>query len=191
MWIKPFVPFYFQTFSYLCLIETLIPYSETDLTLIACLALEKEEENDRFRVFLLTFDTESIDKWVFKLNEAISAVIDCTQCGNCCKSLMINISEEEANRLSDHLLQSRKDFDKQYVEKGNHGMMLMNQMPCHFLQNNKCTVYEHRFEGCREFPAMHLPDFQKRLFTTFMHYGRCPIIFNVLEQLKEVLLFQR
>jgi Fe-S-cluster containining protein len=191
MWINPFVLFYFQAFCYLCLIETLIPYSETDLTLIARLALEKEEENDRFRNFLLTFDTEFIDKWVFTLNEAISAAIDCTQCGNCCKSLMINISEEEADRLSDHLLQSRKDFDEQYVEKGNHGMMLMNQMPCHFLQDNKCTVYEHRFEGCREFPAMHLPGFQKRLFTTLMHYGRCPIIFNILEQLKEVLLFQR
>lgn len=187
---KTFCTLHFQTFCYLCCIETMIPYPETNLAIIASHAIEKEEENDRFRIFLLTFDAEAVDKFVFQLNESVSSVIDCTQCGNCCKSLMINISEQEANNLSGHLQQSREDFDKQYVEKGNHGMMLMNQMPCHFLQDNKCTVYEHRFEGCREFPAMHLPDFPKRLFTTFMHYGRCPIIFNVIEQLKEVLLFQ-
>jgi hypothetical protein len=58
-------------------------------------------------------------------------------------------------------------------------------MPCHFLNNNKCTVYDYRFAGCREFPALHLPNFTKRLFTTFMHYDRCPIIYNVVEGLKK------
>ena len=64
--------------------------------------------------------------------------------------------------------------------------MLMNAIPCTFLKEEKCTVYAHRFAGCREFPAMHLPNFNKRLFTTFMHYSRCPIIYNVIEGLKIV-----
>jgi len=68
-------------------------------------------------------------------------------------------------------------------------MMIMNKMPCHFLKENKCTVYEQRFSGCKEFPALHLPDFTERLFTTFMHFERCPIIFNVVEQLKLQLNF--
>jgi len=92
--------------------------------------------------------------------------------------------------LSQHLQQSRESFDEKYVEKGSNGMMLMNTIPCHFLTNNKCTVYEFRFEGCREFPAMHLPNFNKRLFTTFMHYGKCPIIYNVVEQLKTATSFK-
>lgn len=98
---------------------------------------------------------------------------------------MINVSEQEANHLSNHLQLTRTDFDEHYLEKGSNGMMLMNSIPCSFLSDNKCTVYEYRFEGCREFPAMHLPGFSRRLFTTLMHYGRCPIIFNIVEEMKE------
>ncbi len=103
---------------------------------------------------------------------------------------MINITDEEADKIAVHLNQTRKIFAEQYVEKGNNGMMIMNKMPCHFLVENKCTVYENRFRGCSEFPAMHLPNFIERLFTTFMHYDRCPIIFNVVEKLKIKLKFK-
>jgi len=126
-----------------------------------------------------------VDALVYELNEQITPKIDCTTCGNCCKSLLINVTEEEADNLSKHLQQSREMFDNQYLEKSN-TMMLMNAIPCTFLKEEKCTVYAHRFAGCREFPAMHLPNFNKRLFTTFMHYSRCPIIFNVVEALKIV-----
>jgi Fe-S-cluster containining protein len=130
-------------------------------------------------------DAVWVDSLVQQLNNEISPKIDCTKCGNCCKTLMINVSEQEADHLSQHLQLNRTDFDEQYLEKGSNGMMLMNSIPCSFLSNNKCNVYEYRFEGCREFPAMHLPGFGKRLFTTLMHYGRCPIIFNIVEEMKK------
>jgi uncharacterized protein len=97
---------------------------------------------------------------------------------------MINVTDEEADKLSTYLSKSRPEFDAQFLEKGS-SMMVINTMPCHFLNNNKCTVYDYRFAGCREFPALHLPNFTKRLFTTFMHYDRCPIIYNVVEGLKK------
>jgi Fe-S-cluster containining protein len=177
--------------TYLYRILTNIPYLETGLDRIATLSTERTAENDRFIVFLKEKGHQEIDLLVQTLNQAVTARIDCTTCGNCCKSLMINVSEAEADRLSAHFRQDRPSFDAQYLEKGSNGMMLLNAIPCHFLVANKCTVYEHRFEGCREFPAMHLPHFKSRLFTTFMHYGRCPIIFNVVEQLKEALTFEK
>ncbi len=97
---------------------------------------------------------------------------------------MINVTDDEADKLANHLNQLRPEFDKKYLEKGS-SMMVINAMPCHFLNANKCTVYDYRFAGCREFPALHLPQFTKRVFTTFMHYNRCPIIYNVIENLKE------
>lgn len=162
-----------------------------DLQQIALLALERVEENDRFAQQVKANEPERIDQMVHKLNQSIEKQIDCTSCGNCCKSLMINVSETEANRLSHHLQVSRTSFDETYLEKGSNGMMLMNTIPCSFLENDRCNVYDYRFEGCREFPAMHLPDFNKRLFTTLMHYGRCPIIFNIVEQLKDEMDFTR
>lgn len=146
-------------------------------------------ENDAFRTFLSTHDEKEIDTLVARLNTEIAPQIDCTACGNCCKSLMVNINEAEATNLAAHLQLSRESFDTKYIEKGGNGMMLLNAIPCHFLNDNKCTVYEHRFEGCKEFPALHLPGFKRRAFTTFMHYDRCPIIFNVVERLKAELNF--
>ena len=162
----------------------------THLDQIARIAAKKEAENETFKQFLTTGNVEEIDAMVKLLNEKIETDIDCTQCGNCCKTLMINVSEERANALANHLMTSRESFDEKYLEKGSNGTMLVNTIPCHFLQENKCTVYEHRFDGCREFPGLHLPRFTKRLFTVFMHYDRCPIVFNVVEELKYSLGFK-
>jgi len=169
--------------------EAFIPL--TDLAILQSLAKDKEQENDRFREFVKERDGNEVDELVKELDAFVSPTINCTECGNCCKSLMVCLNENEADNLSNHLQQSRKDFDEKYLEKGSNGMMIMNQMPCHFLSDNKCTIYEYRFEGCKEFPALHLPNFKRRLFTTFMHYDRCPIIFNVVEQMKERMDFER
>lgn len=177
--------------TYLCCIRTEHVNIETDLSRIAEFARRREAENDRFSVFLKQQETGQIDGLVAELDKKISPVIDCTRCGNCCKSLMIVVSDEEADALSGHLRQPRTEFDETYLEKGGNGMMIINKMPCHFLSDTRCTVYEHRFAGCREFPALHVPQFNKRLFTTFMHYDRCPIIFNVVEKLKDQLDFER
>ena len=162
----------------------------TSLTEIENLAREKENENDEFREFLKQADADVIDTLVVELNNIVSPQIDCTTCGNCCKSLMINVSDNEANDLSNYLNKTRTDFDEEYVEKGSNGMMLMNTIPCSFLADNKCTIYDYRFAGCREFPGLDVPNFTKRLFTVFMHYSRCPIIFNVVEELKVITNFK-
>lgn len=164
---------------------------ETDLNYIQNFAQEKEAENEQFKDLIRETEADSIDAMVQTLDAMITPTIDCTSCGNCCKSLMVCINDQEADALSTHLNQSREAFDATYLEKGSNGLMIMNKMPCHFLANNRCTIYDYRFEGCKEFPALHLPNFKRRLFTTFMHYNRCPIIFNVVEQLKEKMEFER
>ena len=164
---------------------------QIDLSVISAYAIEHQAENDQFSNYIKEFNDEDIDAKVQELDALISPSISCTDCGNCCKSLMVCLNEEEANNLSNHLKMDRPSFDLQYLEKGSNGIMIMNQMPCHFLQDNKCTVYEYRFEGCKEFPALHLPNFKRRIFTTFMHYDRCPIIFNVVEELKKAMKFKQ
>lgn len=156
---------------------------------LAAIAVEKQAENDEFRLFLKGGDGTELDEIVQRLDREISPLIDCTACGNCCKTLMIVVTDQEADRLAGRLQMPRDAFDGSYLEKGSQGMMIVNRMPCHFLADNKCTVYEDRFAGCREFPALHVAGFRERLFTTFMHYDRCPIIYNVIERLKQELHF--
>jgi Fe-S-cluster containining protein len=170
-------------------ILTPISHIETDLQLIAYLADQREEENDHFQSFLANRDPVGIDLSVFALQAAITPQIDCRQCGNCCKTLMIEVTQPEADRVAQLLGIESDQFVAENLEKGIGQRMIMNAIPCRFLEELSCTIYADRFAGCREFPALHLPGFTARYFTTRMHYGRCPIIFNVLEALKKELAF--
>jgi uncharacterized protein len=157
---------------------------QTDLTVIASLAAEKEEEHYQFRSFLKNRDGGQIDAMVHQLNDAIAPQIDCTQCGNCCKTLMIGIAPEERPFFAKHFNLAQADAEAQYLTQSTNGDTIMANMPCVFLCQNKCTVYEQRFADCRNFPNLHQPGFVQRMFSMVMHYGTCPIIHNVMEALK-------
>jgi uncharacterized protein len=167
-----------------------LPILETNLDTIAKDTAAKEQENAAFITLLKKLNSQELDAAVQRLEQQITPAIDCTLCGNCCKSLMIGLNTAEADAAARFLALSRENFDDAYVEKSLSGKMLMSAIPCHFLSDNKCTIYEHRFAGCREFPALHLPEVQNRLFTIFMHYDRCPIIYNVMEALKTEVHFE-
>ena len=163
----------------------------TDLPRIRQLAGERDSENEDFRVFLRNSDPDAMDTLVQHLNDEISPRIDCTQCGNCCRSLMIQVSPEEAERVAAVKGITAGQFRQQYLEESSGGQLILNNIPCHFLEGNRCGIYENRFAGCREFPPLHLPGFTRRLFALLFHYGSCPIIFNVMESLKTATGFRK
>ena len=156
----------------------------TDLQLIENFAHKKEDENEEFRRFLKNVNSINVDKTVEDLNNTIAPQIDCTQCSRCCQSLIIHVTQSEADDLARHLNTTAGNIEKQYLEISEQGQMVMNMIPCKFLLDKKCTIYENRFSECRDFPHLHKPGFTKRLFATFMYYGMCPIIYNVVEELK-------
>ena len=162
----------------------------TDLHKITLLAADKEVENDHFKNFLKEQDREQIDSIVHQLNEEITPQIDCTHCGNCCKSLMINVTPGETESLAEHLNMDVADVKEKYIEISNQGQMIINTIPCHFLEGKSCTIYQNRFTECREFPHLHKANFKARFFGTIMYYSMCPIIFNTIENLKQKLNFK-
>lgn len=162
----------------------------TDLHIIKQIAADKEVENDHFKVFLKQQNSEQVDLIVHQLNESITPQIDCTQCGNCCKSLMINVTPDETAALALHLKMEVAVVKEKFIEISEQGKMIINTIPCHFLGGTRCTIYENRFTECREFPHLHNNNFTVRLFGIMMYYAMCPIIFNVVETLKEKLAFK-
>lgn len=156
---------------------------QTDLEFLESQSLLKEEENERFKSYLRNINSDVVDLLVQALNADIEPRIDCTTCGNCCRKLMININDAEIETMAGGLGISAEAFTSQYVQEGS-SMKIMNAIPCPFLGDNKCTAYDCRPGGCREFPKLDEPGFTGRMFGTFTHYGMCPIIFNVVEQLK-------
>lgn len=163
----------------------------TQLSVIALAAEEKEAENQAFRTYLGSQESADIDRLVQELDAIVTPQIDCTKCGNCCRSLMINITAAELTNLAAHLNRSEADVTDEYIETGSsNSLMIINAIPCHFLTGNCCSIYEQRFGECREFPGLYRPRFTSRLFAMLMHYGRCPIIYNVLEEMKKRLAFE-
>lgn len=157
---------------------------QTDLHIIASESVEKEEENDHFLRSLRHHNEQELDSIAHAINDTVSAAIDCTTCGNCCKSLVINVTKEEIEPLAAHLGLSKEATTEKYIEESLQGNCFINTIPCHFLANNMCTIYEARFTECRDFPHLHKDGFKARLSGTLMHYGRCPIIYNVIEEMK-------
>ena len=143
-----------------------------------------EEENDAFRLYLKGLDSEGLDKKVNEINNFVTPQIDCTVCGACCRQLMINVTEEEKIAVANHLNISPLQFKDKYLEESLQGKLIINTIPCHFLSDSKCSIYENRFTECSAFPHLHESNFKGRLFGTLVHYAMCPIIYNVIEQLK-------
>lgn len=167
-------------------------YIETNLEKIAFLAEKRENENYRFRTFLKGKDSEKTDKIVHEINDEISSQIDCTTCGNCCKTYMISLEKTDIARLSGFLGISDEECKNKYLEVSQEERTtIFNKIPCHFLCDNKCTVYSARPEDCRSYPHLHKDDFTSRLYGLIANYAVCPIVFNVFERLKDEMRFRR
>jgi hypothetical protein len=82
-------------------------------------------------------------------------------------------------------------FVEHYMEfDNNEKKFKFKEIPCSFLKDNKCTLYECRQSDCRSFPHLHKKGFTTRLIDILQNYSICPIVFNVYEQLKIEMRFR-
>jgi hypothetical protein len=130
-----------------------------------------------------TLDDARVDAWVARVAEPIVRAIDCTQCGNCCKALDVYLEEADVERLSSGIVISFEDVMTHYVDTevahtvGEWGKFA--RKPCAFLSGTRCSVYAHRPQTCRDYPAFN-PDFRWLLDDIIDGASICPIIANVL-----------
>jgi Fe-S-cluster containining protein len=160
------------------------------------LAKEKEEENWRFRQFLKRCDLESeeLDRRVVELTRRVWATIDCTACANCCKTVQPTFSEEDVESLSRRLAIERQQLIETYFEPTKPGAdnpFQTRTTPCPFLKDNRCSVYEDRPADCRRYPYLNEPDFVFRTIAMIDRTFTCPIVYEVLEELKRDVGFGR
>jgi Fe-S-cluster containining protein len=158
---------------------------------VARLAAAREDENWAFRVWLkgeYGYDDEQLMRMVCELADYVSAQIDCTDCANCCHQLDVYLKDGDVERLAGVLKMTVSAFRTAYlqadVELGEKGWHL--PAPCPLLEGNLCRTYAARPDECRAYPHLHA-DFIahsiRRIEDTFV----CPIVFNVVEGLKDAL----
>lgn len=160
----------------------------TDLKEIARRSEKDRDDNWDFRSYLkgfLDWSDRRLDSLVHELAEEVSAQIDCTTCANCCRAMSTAATKADMIRIGKRLGMSAAEFEKQYVtSKGEYGDKLISGVPCRFLNGCLCSIYEDRPRDCRDFPHLHKPRFRSRSMSVIENASACPIVFNVLNELK-------
>lgn len=160
---------------------------ETDVKRIKieCRSNPNQRENQKFCEFLKSdeFNQERFQKIVREITEKI----DCTICANCCKVLKSALNEQDVERISKHLNLAKDEFILKYLIRNDGNEMEINQLPCHFLADNKCQIYEIRPEACRGYPNLD-KEVTVRCHAFLSNAEICLIAFNVLENAKEEFL---
>lgn len=149
------------------------------------MAKEKGDENYRLRYFLRTRDEEEVDEIFREAHYEVFSKINCLECMNCCKVYTLDITNAEAESISDHIgidVADLMDFcDYNEVEN----LYTISKTPCMFLKDNKCSIGECKPESCIEYPGTDHEGVVWRLFSILDRSLVCPAVYEILEYVKE------
>jgi hypothetical protein len=168
-----------------------------DLIQIRQLSHKKEDENWRFREFLKVgcdLGPDQIDRQAFETTRRVWAGIDCTACANCCREVKPSFSEDEVKKLARRFGMEREQFIERYLERteaNSENPWQTRTKPCPFLKDNLCSVYEDRPADCSGYPYLYKPGFVFRSISMLERISTCPIVYEVVESMKESTGFRR
>jgi Fe-S-cluster containining protein len=165
----------------------------TDLVQIQRAAVAQADENNDFRTFV-KLELELSDR---RLNTVVSETttevwqhIDCRTCANCCRSQHPTFSRPEVERIAAYLGLTTEELRTRYLTSdADSGKYITRELPCPFLEDNLCAIYEVRPAVCAGYPHLQR-NFRSRLWQTIDNAAVCPIVYNVLEGLKQSLGFR-
>ncbi len=132
-----------------------------------------------------------------KVAEELEEKIDCRACANCCKVAETNITERDIERLAWSMRISPKQFVEKFttnsVQEEDEIILRRTDAGCVFLDGNDCTVYEARPDTCRDFPHLirGAGSIQSRMWQMADRATYCPIVYNALEEYKDIVGFKR
>ncbi len=149
---------------------------------------KKIDENYRFRTFLkIHADEELLDKQFKELHNKYFKDMDCRKCRNCCKKLGISMSEDELKQICKYY---NWDIDevKNKLEES-YGEYVAS--PCPFLEeDNSCRIDKCLPKSCKEYPYTNKEERLFSLLTVVNNSKVCPVVYQILEDLKEIYNFR-
>ncbi len=145
-----------------------------------------EKNKKKYKDFLNRVRVKKIYPQLPALHQAVFNVVDCLECGNCCKGYSPRFKTPDIKRLSQHLKMKESAFIDAYLVMDEDGDYVNKSQPCPFLAHgNKCMVYDNRPSDCRRFPYTDEDVFVKRKNITLKNASFCPAVFLLLETLME------
>lgn len=149
---------------------------------------EANRDKEMLTLFLQKFDEivpPDLSEIVEEEDKKVWQNVDCTVCANCCKTMTPIFSEEDIARISLYLNISPSEFFDQYLEiEEDTGSTVNRVLPCVFLVDNKCSIYDVRPIDCAEFPHHNKRPFDDYNDTFIQNIFRCPATYELVKKLK-------
>lgn len=157
---------------------------------VRAVAMRLRVENRRFRIFLKEHANENVlDKQFRRLHEELFGQFDCCQCGNCCREYRTLLTEPEIDEIAKRLNLSEEAFEADYLVETSDGLAL--DAPCRFLgEDGKCAIQDCKPAECQGFPHTDKPGRLERMYSILSFAEVCPVLFEILERLKDEYHFE-
>ena len=163
-----------------------------NITELKKLANKKENENYRFRTYLKEHaDEEELDEQFKKLHNKYFKIYDCSKCRNCCRKLGISMNEDELNKICNYLNLDKVKFKNERLNE-NYGEYSFKNKKCEFLDKcNNCIIKDCLPSTCREYPYTNKEERLFSLLTIINNASICPVVYEILEELKKIYKFKK
>lgn len=148
----------------------------------------EENENYRFRTYLkMHADPLKLDEQFYELHDELFATYDCSQCRNCCKMYCGVIPQEDIEKAAGQFSISGEEFINRYLEYDHAEVSYKTKhCPCDFMkEDGDCALGECKPENCRKYPYTDQPDRMGSLLSIIESATICPVVYEILERLKE------
>jgi uncharacterized protein len=143
--------------------------------------------NLRFLKSLKSRSDLKVDRAAKALHAEAFSIIDCTRCGNCCRTSNPVCEEHEIGRIARRLGRDPAEWTQAaLVRCEDEDGWQPKEQPCPLLgEGNLCTVYEDRPASCAGFPYTDQPGFSCRAYMHSSNTLGCPAVFYVVERMRE------
>lgn len=152
------------------------------------LAKSAEQENRFLFKKMKRMNPDKVDDLFHSAHFAEFESFNCLTCANCCKSISPIITHRDVDRMAKSQGMKPSAFVDKYLEVDSDGDYVFRSSPCPFLlDDNMCIIYEHRPKACREYPHTDRRRMHQILNITLKNTAVCPVVFNVVERIKDEL----
>lgn len=150
------------------------------------LDLARKNKKHNKKMFARLAKKKNLDEVIHGMHDELFERIDCLTCANCCRTTSPIFRDVDIDRISKHLGMRPSEFTGKYLHIDEDNDWVLNQSPCAFLDldDNTCSIYEHRPKACREYPHTDRKHMSQIMELTFKNTLVCPAVAEMAERLK-------